>query len=459
MDLDRMPGLLAQPSAGDNSPPLTVGELSGALKRTIETAFDKVRVRGEISGFKRHASGHCYFTLKDDSACMDAVIWRSAAGALAFRPEDGAEVIATGKLTTYPGRSKYQIMVERLELAGEGALMALLDRRRRALAAEGLFDPAAKRRLPFLPQVIGVVTSPTGAVIRDILHRLADRCPTRVIVWPVPVQGEGAAARVAAAIRGFGALDPGGPVPRPDLLIVARGGGSIEDLWAFNEEEVVRAVAASDIPTISAVGHETDTSLCDFAADVRAPTPTAAAEMAVPVRGDLLGQLRETGFRIERCARRGLERAGEQLEASLRRWPEREALLAPQRQRLDDLADRLPRGLRTELSHARAALERSAGALRPGLLKASHARAKERLEALWRVAQLAHPNRPLERGYARVEDRDGRTLITAAAARATGRLKLIFGDGDVAAEVAGAPVERPRRPSYVKPTGEQPKLL
>jgi exodeoxyribonuclease VII large subunit len=223
MDIDTMPGLLAQPSAGDNSPPLSVGELSGALKRTIELAFDKVRVRGEISGFKRHASGHCYFTLKDDTACMDAVIWRSSAGALAFRPEDGAEVIATGKLTTYPGRSKYQIMVERLELAGEGALMALLDRRRRALAAEGLFDASAKRPLPFLPQVIGVVTSPTGAVIRDILHRLADRCPTRVIVWPVPVQGEGAAARVAAAIRGFGALEPGGPVPRPDLAYL--GGG------------------------------------------------------------------------------------------------------------------------------------------------------------------------------------------------------------------------------------------
>jgi exodeoxyribonuclease VII large subunit len=429
------------------------------LKRTVEDAFGFVRVRGEISGWKRAASGHCYLCLKDDKAVIDGVLWKATAAALAFRPEDGIEVVATGKLTTYPGRSRYQIVVERLELAGQGALMALLDKRRRALAAEGLFDSARKRKLPFQPRVIGVVTSPTGAVIRDILHRLADRCPCHVIVWPVPVQGEGAAAQIAAAVRGFNALPEGGAVARPDLLIVARGGGSIEDLWAFNEEEVVRAVAASGIPTISAVGHETDTSLCDFAADVRAPTPTAAAEMAVPVRGDLLGQLRETGFRIERCARRALERAGEQLEASLRRWPERDALLSPQRQRLDDLADRLPRGLRTELSHARAALERSAGALRPGLLKASHARARERLEALWRVAQLAHPNRPLERGYARVEGRDGRTLISAAAAKAAGRLKLIFGDGDVAAEVAGTPVERPRRPPYVKPTGEQPKLL
>ena len=433
------------------------------LKRTVEEAFGFVRVRGEISGWKRAASGHCYLCLKDEKAVIDGVLWKATAASLAFRPEDGIEVVATGKLTTYPGRSRYQIVIERLELAGQGALMALLDKRRRALAAEGLFDPGRKRKLPFQPQVIGVVTSPTGAVIRDILHRLADRCPCHVLVWPVQVQGEGAAAQIAAAVRGFNALPAGGAVARPDLLIVARGGGSIEDLWAFNEEEVVRAVAASEIPTISAVGHETDTSLCDFAADVRAPTPTAAAEMAVPVRGDLLGQLRELGHRIERCSRRAVERAGEQLEASLRRWPEREALLAPQRQRLDDLADRLPRGLRTELSHARAALNQAAGALRPGLLKATHARAKERLDALWRVAQLAHPNRPLERGYARIEDEGGKTLISAAAARAAGRLKLIFGDGDVAASVEGqaraTPVERTRRPPYGKPTVEQPKLL
>src|SRR3982750_2301945 len=232
-------GLLANVAPGDNSPPLSVSELSGALKRTIENAFGQVRVRGEISGFKRHASGHCYFTLKDENACIDAVIWRGSTGALAFKPEDGAEVVATGKLTIYPGRSKYQIVVERLELAGEGALLALLERRRKALAAEGLFDPGRKRKLPFLPRVIGVVSSPTGAVIRDILHRLEDRCPTHVILWPVPVQGEGAAEKIAAAIIGFNAL-----AERPDLMIVARGGGSIEDLWAFNEEAVVRAVAS-----------------------------------------------------------------------------------------------------------------------------------------------------------------------------------------------------------------------
>jgi exodeoxyribonuclease VII large subunit len=454
-------GLLATESPGDNAPPFSVSELAFRLKRTVEDAFGFVRVRGEISGWKRAASGHCYLCLKDEKAVLDGVMWKATAAALPFRPEDGIEVVATGKLTTYPGRSRYQIIIERLELAGQGALMALLDKRRRALAAEGLFDAGRKRPLPFQPQVIGVVTSPTGAVIRDILHRLDDRCPCHVIVWPVPVQGEGAAAQIAAAVRGFNALASGGPIARPDLLIVARGGGSIEDLWAFNEEEVVRAVAASDIPVISAVGHETDTSLCDFAADVRAPTPTAAAEMAVPVRGDLLGQLRELGHRIERCARRTIERSVEQLEAGLRRWPEREALLAPQRQRLDDFADRLPRALRTELSQARAALGQKAGALRPGLLRAAHLRAKERLEALWRVAELAHPNRPLERGYARVEDQGGRTLISAAAARAAGRLRLIFADGDVEASAGpGGPVPAaPRRTHAAPPPREQPKLL
>jgi exodeoxyribonuclease VII large subunit len=452
-------GLLATESPGDNAAPFSVSELAMRLKRTVEDAFGFVRVRGEISGWKRAASGHCYLCLKDDKAVLDGVLWKATATALAFRPEDGVEVVATGKLTTYPGRSRYQIVIERLELAGQGALMALLDKRRRALAAEGLFDEARKKKLPFHPRVIGVVTSPTGAVIRDILHRLADRCPCHVLVWPVQVQGEGAAAQVAAAVRGFDALTQGGAIPRPDLLIVARGGGSIEDLWAFNEEEVVRAVATASIPVISAVGHETDTSLCDFAADVRAPTPTAAAEIAVPVRADLLGQLRELGFRIERCTRRHSERAAEQLDNSLRRWPTPENLLAPQRQRLDDLAERLPRALRTELSHARAELLRAAGALRPGLLNGAYNRSKERLEALWRVAQLAHPNKPLERGYARVEDRAGKTLTSAAAARTAARLRLIFRDGDVEASTGASGIERPRRSAYLGGTGEQPKLL
>ncbi|HEX8640285.1 MAG TPA: exodeoxyribonuclease VII large subunit [Allosphingosinicella sp.] len=450
-------GLLATVAPGDNAPALSVSELSSALKRVVEGSFDHVRVRGEISGFKRHGSGHCYFTLKDDSACMDAVIWRGQAAALRFAPEDGIEVIATGRLTTYPARSRYQLVVERLELAGQGALMALLDKRRRQLAAEGLFDEARKKRLPFAPQVIGVVTSPTGAVIRDILHRLGDRCPCRVILWPVPVQGEGAAAKVAAAVAGFNAIDPAGAIPRPDLLIVARGGGSVEDLWAFNEEEVVRAVAGSAIPVISAVGHETDTSLCDFAADVRAPTPTAAAELAVPVRSELLALVRELGARAERCARRAHERSGEQLHACLRHWPEREALLAPQQQRLDELAERLPRALRGRIDRARGELGHAAGALRPGLLAAAHRRSRERLEALWRIAELAHPNRPLARGYARVEDRTGQILISAEGAKTARLIRLVFHDGAVEAATGDSPAP-PRRPPAAAKV-EQPKLL
>ena len=462
MDLpgDSEAGLLANTPPGDNSQPLTVSELSGALKRAIETSFDRVRVRGEISGFKRHSSGHCYFTLKDDSACIDAVIWRGQAAQLAFKPEDGAEVIATGKLTTYPGRSKYQIVIDRLEIAGEGALMALLERRRQQLAAEGLFDAARKRKLPFLPKVIGVVTSPTGAVIRDILHRLEDRCPTHVILWPVPVQGEGAAARIAAAIRGFAAL-----APRPDLLIVARGGGSIEDLWAFNEEEVIRAAAESPIPLISAVGHETDTTLIDHAADLRAPTPTAAAELAVPVRAELAGQIEQLSRRAQNCLTRQADRARERLELTAGRWPEPQALFAPLAQRLDDIGERLPRALAARAGHARADLNAIAPRLRPELLRDRIERSSERLASLWRLAELAHPDRPLQRGFARVTGRSGKTVIRAADAVAERFLSLRFSDGEVAV-VTGEPgssvlaspppVERkPKRP-YVPP---QPGLF
>jgi len=460
--------LLADETPGDNSPALTVSELSGALKRSVEDSFSHVRVRGEISGFKRVASGHSYLTLKDDRACLDAVIWKGTP--VAFRPEDGAEVIATGRLTTYPGRSRYQIVIERLELAGQGALMALLDQRRRALAAEGLFDQDRKRRLPFMPRRIGVVTSPTGAVIRDILHRLEDRCPTHVLLWPVAVQGEGAAAQVAAAVRGLADL----PEP-PELIIVARGGGSIEDLWAFNEEVVVRAVAGSPIPTISAVGHETDVTLCDFAADVRAPTPTAAAEIAVPVRAELLGTVRELGLRAGRCARRYRDHAGERLAAVARHLPAPDRLLGPQRQKLDDLGDRLPRGLARRLAEARGELAQAAGALRPGLLAARVQRGREQLAAtrlrpalvsvriadgrdrlgrLWRLAEQLHPDRPLARGYARVETRDGKVVASAPAARAAGAVTLVFADGRVAARVEGSP-----RPAMERSKPEQPTLL
>jgi exodeoxyribonuclease VII large subunit len=460
--------LLAEEQAGDNSPALSVSELSGALKRSVEDSFSHVRVRGEISGFKRVASGHSYLTLKDDRACLDAVVWKGTP--VAFRPEDGAEVIATGRLTTYPGRSRYQIVIERLELAGQGALMALLDQRRRALAAEGLFDQDKKRRLPFLPRRIGVVTSPTGAVIRDILHRLEDRCPTHVSVWPVAVQGEGAAAQIAAAVRGFAEM-----ANPPELIIVARGGGSIEDLWAFNEEVVVRAVAASPIPTISAVGHETDVTLCDFAADVRAPTPTAAAEMAVPVRADLLATVRELGLRAGRCARRYRDHAGERLAAVARHLPAPDRLLAPQRQKLDDLGYRLPRALARRLAEARGELAQASGALRPGLLASRVARGREQLAAVrlrpalvtsriaeaqtrlgqtWRLVEQLNPSRLLARGYAWVESRDGKVVASAPAARAAGGVTLVFADGRVAARVEGSP-----RPAMERAKPEQPTLL
>ncbi|WP_183956133.1 exodeoxyribonuclease VII large subunit [Sphingobium fontiphilum] len=466
--------LLAEERAGDNAPPLSVSELSGMLKRTVEDRFGHVRLRGEISGFKRAASGHLYLALKDDNAVIDGVMWKGGAQRLAFAPQDGVEVIATGKLTTYPGRSKYQIVIDRMELAGEGALMALLEKLKQQLAAEGLFAPERKRPLPFLPRVIGVVTSPTGAVIRDILHRLADRCPTQVLLWPVLVQGEGAAQQVARAVRGFSAMDGGGPMPRPDLVIVARGGGSIEDLWAFNEEAVVRAVADCSIPIISAVGHETDTTLCDFAADRRAPTPTAAAEMAVPVRADLLAMLAEQGLRMSRSVRRGIAQARERLDMQARLMPAPDMLLAPQRQRLDDAGARLDHGLRHRLAAARAALADSSGALRPALLKAQAARAAERLEriglrpelltrrlgesqvALDRMARLFasnDPDRPLQRGFARVMA-GGQLVRTTDAARAAGRVELRFADGEVAADVdgAGAPLERGAGEDISRPT-------
>jgi exodeoxyribonuclease VII large subunit len=427
--------LLAEASPGDNAPALSVSELAFALKRVVEDSFGMVRLRGEISGYKRAASGHAYLTLKDDKACIDAVMWKTGVASLPFRPEDGIEVIATGKLTTYPGRSKYQIVIERLELAGEGALMLLLEKLKQKLSAEGLFDTSAKKKLPFLPQRIGVVTSPTGAVIRDILHRLEDRCPTHVTVWPVQVQGQGAAEQVASAIGGFCRMPED---QRPDLVIVARGGGSIEDLWAFNEEVVVRAVAASTIPIISAVGHETDTTLCDYAADVRAPTPTAAAEMAVPVKAELRAYVRDQAGRMERCARRYHERAGERLSALTRLLPTPASLLDPQRQRVDDYGERLRRGLGRRVADARGELARASGALRPTLLKTRLDRAADRLAAVWRLAQSVNPENLLARGYAWVEGRGGKVVTSAAEARAAVALSLHFADGTVDARVERA---------------------
>lgn len=355
---------------GSNIAEFTVSELSGALKRTIEDAYGYVRVRGEISGFKRAASGHLYFALKDEKALIDGVCWRGTAGKLGFQPEDGLEVVASGRITTYPGRSKYQIVVDRLEPAGAGALMALLEKRKKELAAEGLFDRERKRELPFLPDVIGIVTSPTGAVIRDILHRLSERFPRHVLLWPVAVQGDKAKDEIAAAIQGFNRLPAGGdglaadgPTPRPDVLIVARGGGSLEDLWAFNEEIVVRAAAASEIPLISAVGHETDTTLIDLAADYRTPTPTAAAELAVPVRAELLARTADLGARLYGATDRGLRERRQAIEGLARGLPAPALLLGQASQRLDELADRLPHALRTRIDRARGVLAEAAAHL------------------------------------------------------------------------------------------------
>jgi len=333
-----------------NAPEITVSELSAALKRAIEDRFGYVRVRGEISGYRGpHSSGHAYFCLKDSGARLDAVVWRTSFSRMKVKPEEGLEVVATGRLTTFPGKSTYQIVIEQLELAGLGALMAMLEARRRKLAGEGLFDAARKRKPPFLPKVVGVVTSPTGAVIRDILHRLADRFPVRVLLWPVRVQGETSAAEVAAAIDGFNALPHGGPLPRPDVLIVARGGGSLEDLMGFNEEIVARAAAQSAIPLISAVGHETDWTLIDHAADLRAPTPTAAAEFAVPVRAELMASLADLGARGRAAMQRSLQRRRAELRALFRGLPAGESLVAEPRQRLDRAGDSLSVRLRAGL--------------------------------------------------------------------------------------------------------------
>ena len=408
------------PRAG-NAPEFSVSELSGAIRRALEDGFARVRVRGELGRVTIARSGHVYVDLKDASAVLSAVMWKGAFQTLRFRPEEGMEVIATGRISTFPGNSRYQLIIERLEPAGVGALLQQLEERRRRLAAEGLFDAARKRALPVLPRVIGVVTSPTGAVIRDILHRLEDRFPVQVILWPVLVQGEKAPAQLARAIAGFNALAPGGPVPRPDVLIVARGGGSIEDLWAFNEEAVVRAAAASAIPLISAVGHETDTTLIDFASDLRAPTPTGAAEKAVPVRAELLERVATLGARLEGARGRLLERARLRLAAAGGRLPRLDALLAPGRQRLDLAEARLGPAIRARLAGSAARLGLAGGRLRPDLLRTDLVRRQERLAGL-DARRLPALSRRLEQertGIATARsalDRTGRRLNLALAA-------------------------------------------
>ena len=371
-----------------NAAEFTVSEIAQAVKRTVEDEFGHVRVRGEISGFRgQHSSGHCYFTLKDDAASIDAVVWKGSYARLAFKPEEGLEVIATGRLTTFPRSSKYQIVIENIEPAGAGALMALLEERRKKLLAEGLFARERKRSLPYLPRVIGVVTSPTGAVIRDILHRLDDRFPSHVLVWPVRVQGDTCAPEVVNAIEGFNALLPDGPIPRPDLLIVARGGGSIEDLWGFNEEAVVRAVAASAIPIISAVGHETDTTLIDYASDMRAPTPTAAAEAAVPVRAELIAYVEDHGARQRQAARRSLASLKDRLRAAGAGLPRPADLVSTQRQSLDLASSQLSGALRHFVQARRIAFSNLASAMQPRLVRQRQAELHERLANLGRRGQ------------------------------------------------------------------------
>lgn len=475
---DDTSGLLARSRSGDNAEPLTISEISQSLKRTVEDRFGYVRLRGELSGVKRAASGHMYCALKDDKAVLDGVMWRGNTGRLAFVPEDGLEVIATGKLTTYPGRSKYQIVMDSLEIAGEGALLALLEKTRARLEAEGLFARERKRRLPFLPRTIGVVTSPTGSVIRDILHRLADRFPSHVLVWPVLVQGQGAAEQVAGAIRGFSEIAPGGPVARPDVVIVARGGGSIEDLWSFNEEIVVRAIADCSVPVISAVGHETDTTLADYAADRRAPTPTAAAEMAVPVRVDLEATVADFAARQRRAVHRPLELGRERLEARVRRMPKIEALLQPQVQRLDELSERLRRGLRDRAGHGREQLAQWKARLNHRLLEQALdtrqerltrvrlmrdlvqrpiAERQRRLDALVRVVGQLHPDKPLERGYAMVQSADGKVVTSRAEAATHTALSLKFKDGELAVGVGDAPPPVKSAPPPPAPPKRKPR--
>jgi len=467
----------AEAAPGPNVAEFTVSEIAFALKRTLEDTFGHVRVRGEISGFRgAHGSGHCYFTLKDEGARLEAVIWRSTFARVKSKMQEGLEVVATGRISSYPNSSKYQIVIESIEPAGAGALMALLEERKRRLEAEGLFDKARKKPIPYLPTVIGVVTSPTGAVIRDILHRLADRFPRRVLVWPVRVQGEACAGEVAAAIRGFNALTPDGPTPRPDLIIVARGGGSLEDLWGFNDEAVVRAAAASAVPLISAVGHETDWTLIDHAADERAPTPTAAAERAVPVRSELLASITACAARLTRAASRLVSERRMRVVGAARALPRPDDVLALARQRHDAAAGQLVHALRANLHVHRLAHERCAGRLTPRNLRQALADGRKALalheaqvsRAMGRLMRQKRDNLAgqgrlldtlsykavLKRGYAVVRDGSGRPVRTAGAATAGQPVEIEFQDGRVDATIgkdAGPEAARPRRKE--KPSG------
>lgn len=428
-----------RPTSLGNMHEYSVSELSGAVKHAIEDNFGLVRVKGELGRVSRAASGHVYLDLKDDRAVISGVMWKGMAARLAIKPEQGMEVVATGKMSTFPGQSRYQLIIDSLEPAGVGALMALYEDRKKKLAAEGLFDPERKRDLPFLPSVIGVVTSPSGAVIRDILHRLRERFPRHVIVWPTLVQGRGAEDKIAAAIRGFNALDPLGDIPRPDVLIVARGGGSLEDLWCFNEEVVARAAAASDIPLISAVGHETDTTLIDYVADRRAPTPTAAAEIAVPVRAELLSEVQNKHRRFLNAATRSAESRRAALLSASRGLGRPEDLIGAAVQRLDRASDQLKSALRARRDGALTRLARGSARFGPGLLANSFTvyrnrvvSATDRLEAAINAvlqrgaARLATVSRPLTPRLVTTGAQQDKSRLEAAAARLEERFEAIM---------------------------------
>ena len=491
-----MSDLIDDPTTGENAPEFSVSDLSGAIKRMIEGEFSHVRVKGEVGRVSRPRSGHLYLDLKDDRAVLAGVIWKGVATRLAVQPEEGMEVVAIGRLTTFPGQSRYQIVIEDIKPAGVGALMAMLEKRKTQLAAEGLFAPDRKKLLPYLPEVIGVVTSPSGAVIRDILHRLRDRFPRKVLIWPVAVQGDKCAPEVTRAIEGFNAMTPGGALPRPDLIIVARGGGSIEDLWGFNEESVVRAAAASDIALISAVGHETDTTLIDYASDKRAPTPTAAAELAVPVRLELLAWLDGQEARLTQSLISGISARKQRLQDVSRALPRKDTLMDIPRQRLDALSDRLPAVLIRSVQTRRVALSESSGALRPGLLQRAlesdqrrlantsarlNLRAlqadmgrqrqefdrraqrlsdagmrqvkalKDQLLNLDRLMKTVGYEATLKRGFAVVRDGDA-VISNVSAAKAADTLEVQFADGRVRVSTTGAPpAKKAAKPKQTPP--------
>ncbi len=442
---------------GDNRQIFSVSEISQALKRAVENNFPHIRVRGEISRCVLARSGHIYMSLKDENSVLDAVCWKGTASRLSTKPEDGIEVIVTGRLTTYPGRSNYQIVIEQLEIAGEGALLKLLEERRKKLFAEGLFDQKTKKELPYLPECIGVVTSLTGVVIRDILHRLEDRFPRHVLLWPVNVQGESASNQIAEAIVGFNNMDMNRDVPKPDLIIVARGGGSLEDLWAFNEEIVVRAVAASKIPLISAVGHETDTTLIDFASDKRAPTPTAAAEMAVPVRTDLGENIAISAVRLQRAVNSLFEKNRRNVESSSRRLPDLRRITEEATQRLDDRFERLTVAKEFYLKNLSSKVLRlSSGLISPlqhvtskhnqlvSLLRAWHRglgtfieKKNHQLDKSVIKLESVSFQRVLDRGFALVTNELGQPLLSSSSVKLRANINIKFGDGDVDALVLG----------------------